>query len=70
MADKVEMYHEELDATYLAPAGAVAHYEDRGWRRVEEIEPSFPVPDEDGEIDWESMDEDLDSDEALNQEDD
>ena len=72
MAELVEMYHEGLDTTYLAPPRAVAHYEERGWRRVTEVEPDFPLPSEDGEIDWESYDDALDSqsDEAFNQEDD
>ena len=36
MAGKVKMYNEELDAYYLAPEGALDHYEARGWLVVDE----------------------------------
>jgi len=64
------MYHEELDAIQLAPKGAVAHYEAKGWKRVDELEPSIPHENEDGEIDWEEWSDGLDSEssEPLNQE--
>ena len=42
MSRAVQIFHDELDATVLVPAKAVAHYQERGWVRVETIEPEFP----------------------------
>ena len=53
MADLVEMFHDGLDTIMLCPRAATQHYEERGWVRVDELEPMIPVVGEDGEIDWE-----------------
>ncbi len=71
MTDFVSMFHEELDTIYRCPEPAVPHYEDRGWVRVDSVEPEFPVTNDDGEIDWEDADDAVDSqEEASTQEDD
>lgn len=33
-SDFVELEHPDVDGTYKAAPGAVAHWEERGWKRV------------------------------------
>lgn len=66
----IEVYNSELDAIAKVPARALPGYLAKGWEAVEDVEATFPVVN-DGEIDWDLGEDDLDSDEeASNQEDD
>lgn len=43
MAKLIQVFHDELDATALVPEAAASTYEERGWVRVETIEPEITL---------------------------
>ena len=65
MGKLIQVFNDDIDATALVPEQALAHYEERGWIRVELIEPDISAagsPRKRGN-DLEYDDDDLESDE-------
>lgn len=44
MGEFIQVFNEAIDSIALVPKKALAHYGERGWVPVEDVEPEFPYP--------------------------